>query len=791
MKRIAWVVFFLVGGLSFLNGVSASHLMGGSISFAPKAGSPDFYTIRVFLYYDTKSTDPESNVNQIIVSIFQKSNNRNKVSPPPLNRVRKEPLAFVNQGCADSRNAGMTVVEFSGDVKLSKSDYNDSQGYYISKELCCLSGAVSNIQGGFMVLYTEFPPLSTINSSPVFEQPVPEIMCRNSVYSFANTAIDADGDVIRYRLETPFGSANVPNNGGYLSTTAPGPYPSGQWKSGFSLANTIPGAPSLSLQALTGTATVKPTQTGLFVYRVVAEEYRNGRKIGEVHRDFQVYVIDCPDTNPPPVSLADSKIPEGAEISVNGDVTEVRICIGDTLFFKAEDTPEWAYQWKRNGTDIPGGNKAAISLWEEGVYTVSKTFAERCGTASAVSEKFQIIYRSREIVSVTPGPDVAFCAGDKVTLSTGLSASAWAFEWKHDGTVQTQLTSPVIIVKDPGMYTVIATNRATNCKTSDTVRVTQAGFSDRALDFSATTFCEGDSLKLQAVNQTGVTYKWFRNGQELVGKTGASLQATVGGTYYVEMTVLNSSCSAFSDTIELQVNRRPVVLFDTIPPSCGQGNAAVPLTATPVGGVFSGKGVVGDQFNAVSAGIGSHTITYSYSDVNGCEGRVTRIAAVNSPPSIELPASVFIESGSSVTIDCKVTGATMYTWSPPDNLSDPTIMQPVASPVQKTTYVLRAENDEGCYSEKELVIDVYPKVEIPNAFTPNGDAVNQTWELKNIAAYPDCVVEVFNRWGSRVFRSQGYSEAWDGAGLPTATYYYKIKLNSQLAERTGTVSIFR
>jgi len=87
------------------------------------------------------------------------------------------------------------------------------------------------------------------------------------------------------------------------------------------------------------------------------------------------------------------------------------------------------------------------------------------------------------------------------------------------------------------------------------------------------------------------------------------------------------------------------------------------------------------------------------------------------------------------------------------------------------------------------------KVIIANAFTPNGDGINDTWDIQNIGQYPNCIVEIFSRYGDKVFYSSGYNTAWNGkhngANLPVGTYYYIIKLNSSIKPVTGSLSIIR
>lgn len=87
------------------------------------------------------------------------------------------------------------------------------------------------------------------------------------------------------------------------------------------------------------------------------------------------------------------------------------------------------------------------------------------------------------------------------------------------------------------------------------------------------------------------------------------------------------------------------------------------------------------------------------------------------------------------------------------------------------------------------------KVIVANAFTPNGDGVNDTWDIQNIGQYPNCIVEIFSRYGDKVFYSSGYNTAWNGkrngANLPVGTYYYIIKLNSSIKPVTGNLTIIR
>ena len=84
---------------------------------------------------------------------------------------------------------------------------------------------------------------------------------------------------------------------------------------------------------------------------------------------------------------------------------------------------------------------------------------------------------------------------------------------------------------------------------------------------------------------------------------------------------------------------------------------------------------------------------------------------------------------------------------------------------------------------------------IPNVFTPNGDGINDTWQIKNLPDYSDCEMNIYNRYGQLIHRSLGYSKEWNGSSngqpLPAATYYYIIDLKTGAKPLSGFVDIIR
>jgi len=160
---------------------------------------------------------------------------------------------------------------------------------------------------------------------------------------------------------------------------------------------------------------------------------------------------------------------------------------------------------------------------------------------------------------------------------------------------------------------------------------------------------------------------------------------------------------------------------------------------------------------------------------------------------------VNIAAGNSATLNISVTGNIVsYRWSPSVGLSDPTIKDPVVSPSSSTTYKLDVTDENKCEASGNINVIVSGgaiNISVPNAFTPNGDGVNDSWIITNLAAYPGATVDVFNRYGQRVYHSENYSKPWDGRFngnvLPLATYYYVIDPKNKEKKISGSVTILK
>lgn len=140
-----------------------------------------------------------------------------------------------------------------------------------------------------------------------------------------------------------------------------------------------------------------------------------------------------------------------------------------------------------------------------------------------------------------------------------------------------------------------------------------------------------------------------------------------------------------------------------------------------------------------------------------------------------------------------------YLWTPSTGLSSATVLSPSASPQTTTTYTLTVTSPQGCTASDQMTLTVVPYCIKPmNAFTPNGDGINDRWLITDGNCLIGVRAQVFNRYGSRVFESPNYDNTWDGTykgkPLPDGTYYYVLEfvlLNGKRQVLKGDVTILR
>jgi gliding motility-associated-like protein len=308
--------------------------------------------------------------------------------------------------------------------------------------------------------------------------------------------------------------------------------------------------------------------------------------------------------------------------------------------------------------------------------------------------------------------------------------------------------------------------------------------------------CEAGKLMLQASG--GAQYAWTGPNHFSADvpnpETIASAENT--GKYYV--TVSSPAGCKTTDSISLRVYPKLSVHAGPDYTIC-EGNSVV-LTASQAVSYSWSPAAGLTSVSARSPGASPKDSTMYIlvaKDVNGCTGSDTVSVHVLKKPVALVSAEVKIFAGQSAILKGETRGTNVqFYWSPATFMSNSNSLSPTVNPPDNITYTLNVVSNAGCGSARaDVHVRILKTVTVPNAFSPNGDGINDVWNIEELQMYPDCELVVFNRYGAEVFRTKGYNKKWDGTvngrPLPVGTYYYTLDLKTGSPVKSGWVLIVR
>lgn len=486
-------VLILVVALGFT--VQARHIVGGEIRMEATS-APGKYSISLVQFWDENTLTTGNRDAYVELILYRKRDNQ-LVQKALLPFVSSQNVSYQNKACAAFRSLRTLEGIYQATISLSLADFNDPQGYYIIWERCCRNDDVNNILlpgSSGMVFYLEFPPLSTPNTSPAFSFPNGEYICKDQTFTMNMSAVDADGDELRYSLVTPM-QGNTTRTSPFGNDQPKSSYPLISWSPGISLTNIIPGKPSLAINNRTGVLSVKASELGLFVFTVQCEEYRNGKKIGVVRRDFQLLVIECSKNSPPEPIITYNK--------AKADVIE--FCSERPILLETDASPNWSYQWQLNGQNIPSATNPSIMVKDTGSYTVVKSFKNQCSKDTA-SLEVKLVQATPPPVRMNMEKDI-LCEGDELLISSN-DEPTYTYAWRKDN-VSLAGDQSTLRVNQAGIYYLLVEDEKTGCTGTDSVIVKKETILLTLPDETSTQ--RGNAIQLiPTVNSTGypVIYAW-------------------------------------------------------------------------------------------------------------------------------------------------------------------------------------------------------------------------------------------------------------------------------------------
>ena len=280
--------------------------------------------------------------------------------------------------------------------------------------------------------------------------------------------------------------------------------------------------------------------------------------------------------------------------------------------------------------------------------------------------------------------------------------------------------------------------------------------------------CEGNSGKLNIISNAS-SYSW--SPQKSIDN--ASLQNPSVSPLQNTMYFVNASLGICSkeDSVMILVDGAPTAVVQPDTVLCyGQS-----VTLHGSGGLYYYWTPVTYLDNSSSSNpvVVSPKSSISYSlkvvDSKGCSSLNPASVKVSVTP----PSKLFAGNDTSIVMnqpfqllaqDVNKSGFANYTWSPRDGLNNPFIANPITTLDHNTTYAVVASTPAGCIGTDEINVTVYkgPEIFVPNAFSPNGDGLNDILKpiLVGIKEFKSFVV--YNRYGEKVFYTSEKNRGWDG-----------------------------
>ena len=486
------------------------------------------------------------------------------------------------------------------------------------------------------------------------------------------------------------------------------------------------------------------------------------------------------------------------------DTISVTINAPDDFYVNIDDLQNISCYGYENGAviiNVTGGEPPIDILWNdpnisgfnpqnlsEGNYYFTITDANDCQIYDSfdITEPEQIII-NEEIINVD-------CFGNEtgaITLSVSEGEPPFSYLWSNDE------TSSNISNLTTGTYSVTITD-SNDCEVIESYTITSPD--EIIINADITNIdCYGGPPGEIYINAYGgippYTYLWNNN------DTVNSISNLNPGTYSVTVTDENN-CTAVKTYIITEPDHAVEIITELKNIGC-YGDYSGEIILDAAGGTapftFVVTGPYYNQTGNIHTGLGMGEYNIFLSDAHGCTDTAT--VSLVSPDAL---TGNFVSHDPSCYgnndgyIEITVFGGTEpYIFMANDIISETNYIPGLTGDKTYDVYVYDANDCELYLGEANLKDDPYIDcITIPNAFTPNGDGINDEWVIENIELFSDAAITVFNRWGQKVYNAQGTGQPWDGTykgrELPTGSYMYVINLyhtNTDKDKYLGIVTI--
>jgi hypothetical protein len=400
-------------------------------------------------------------------------------------------------------------------------------------------------------------------------------------------------------------------------------------------------------------------------------------------------------------------------------------CSGGAVTLTGPATGGVTYQWNLGGSPISGATNSTYAANAAGSYTLTVAAGTGCSTTSSATV---VSMNNLPAATATAATSATICAGSSVTINAN-TGTALTYVWNLNGVpVSPAATGASFVASSAGAYTVTVTNTTTGCQnTSAAVTVSVNPLPAAAITAAgAITFCQGDSVTLNANAGTGLSYVWNVGGSPITpAATGASYKVKNAGSYTVKVTNTTTGCQQTSGPTSVTVNALPNVAISASGSLNLCAGSSVTLSVPSVTGLTyqwmqSGTNIPAASNASLSVNtVGSYSVLVGTTATGCAATSATAVVTVNPLPSATVSAagSTTACQGDTVWLNANTGSSLSYQWrlngvdvSGATNASFPA--------VATGSYTVVVTNGSGCSTTSALVsVTVNPRPSAAISYT--------------------------------------------------------------------------
>lgn len=490
------------------------------------------------------------------------------------------------------------------------------------------------------------------------------------------------------------------------------------------------------------------------------------------------------------------------------------VCLGSPTLFNGSITPvggDTARAWNFiiDGQSFPNQLNPSYTFITPGNHTVTFT-ATATGQPDCLSTISKDVFVKAKPIAYFKNNAICEASATTITDSSyttdGTAINGW---WWDLGNGQfSNQQNPQVTYSTAGTKTIKLVVTAGSCISDTLTRtinvdakpVAKFGYSTPLCSNTPVQFSDSSTVATGNIAQ----WNWINNGTSFSTNQNPS-QTFSAGIQTVGLVVTgNTGCKSDTAFKTFAVNPKPDISMNF---SNACRYSPVTFTATDINGVgianwswTFGDGIVGNGSSTQHTynTNGTYNVTLSAVSAAGCLSDVKQGNIIIYSTNAFAGNDTIAAAGQPIQLNA--TGGVNYEWIPTTGLSNPFIANPVAIIFQTQQYVLKAFTPQGCTTYDTVLIKIYkgPDIYLPNAFTPNGDGLNDVLRGIPIGIKQFDYLRIYNRWGQLLFTTAdyriGWNGEWKGQKQEQGTYIVMargIDFKGNIINKKGTVMLIR